>query len=154
MERPEVSRGHTGAAQCLRGSRGRTAFALVKGRQAQQAVKGFEWKDGEFVVDTTKTEPPELGGRGSCGQRTWLESHCSSSEWVWMGWDCVSWGENWEKIKSSVSVIVRSISYVSGTGFLTGWDYSWTRAGRSGSMSRNMMFELLSAWEIIQKYKM
>lgn len=28
------------------------------------------------------------------------------------------------------------------------------QAGRSGSMSRNVVFELLSAWEIIQKYKM
>lgn len=54
------------------GSRGRTAFALVKHRQRHNRLwRALNEKMGSLWLEqlkhSTKPEPPELGGRGSCG---------------------------------------------------------------------------------------
>lgn len=74
-------------------------------------MKGFEWKGRECVVDTTNKKSHWRVRRR---RLVWLKDMARQPlqqqfEWIWMRWDCISWGEKWEKIKSSIWVTMGSI---------------------------------------------
>lgn len=75
--------------------------------EAQQAVKGFEWKDGEFVAATTKIEHKNRATRVRRRRRLlWLKDmagqHCSSTQGVRVGWDCAFCMGNYPEIQDAI----------------------------------------------------